>query len=199
MLHAPQSGTLHLPHDSKTKATLPSIRWSIPVPLAIFIQRLSSLQSSLDSFIAQYRSSLLTETLLDQEWTRVTKIAIQLLGVDVICHGCGCLISEETDFEALFVSLEMPVGWSTRSELLSFSPNTGGNGATDYGPVEKERDIAWLEGLRQRIGELWRVYETENMKRERHKRRCEVYNCPENFTGEVRRYETSLFNEEDPH
>lgn len=85
-----------------------------------------------------------------------------------------------------------------RSELPNFSQDTNGNGPANRGGGERERDMAWLDGLKQRVGELWRVYETENLRRERHKRRCEVFNRPEMATGEVRGYETPLFNEEDP-
>lgn len=99
---------------SRITPTLPPLPCR-PCPWPLFLTRYVALQNTLDSFIAQFRSSLLPEALLRTEWLKVSRAVDGVLGfVDVVCTGCGMLVSEQMDDWALVLALGMPVCWEER-------------------------------------------------------------------------------------
>ncbi len=86
------------------------------------------------------------------------------------------------------------------------SPNTSsesspGSGEERSQTTQQALDLSYLEELKQKLSELFREYEIENWRRERHKKGCKMLEKDGNGSGDrdmVTAFETPWFNPEDP-
>jgi len=86
------------------------------------------------------------------------------------------------------------------------SPNTSsetspGSGEERSQTTQQALDLSYLEELKQMLSELFREYERENWRRERHKKGCNMLEKDGNGSGDgdmVTAFETPWFDTEDP-
>ncbi len=115
----------------------------------------------------------------------------------------------EVEVEGLVTPPMTPLKRTTISFCFN-SPRTSsetspgsGSGSGDEGSqtTQQALDLFYLEDLKQKLSELFREYEIEHWRRERHKRGCNVLEVDGNGSRDrnrIKTYETPWFDAEDP-